>query len=96
MSPTFCHGVSGLLQITMRFAHDTGSPTLRAGAGELGRQLLSHYDPASRSASRASRLQNTRIDQPGLTLDGAAGVPLVALAAAEDVEPAWDRIFLLS
>ena len=23
-SPTFCHGVAGLLQVTLRFAHETG------------------------------------------------------------------------
>jgi lantibiotic biosynthesis protein len=29
-------------------------------------------------------------------LDGAPGVVLVLLAAATDVEPSWDRLFLLS
>ncbi len=28
-SPTFCHGVAGLLAITLRFANDTGSPDFR-------------------------------------------------------------------
>ena len=27
-SPTFCHGVAGLRQVTLRFAHDTGLPLL--------------------------------------------------------------------
>jgi len=35
------------------------------------------------------------IDQPGL-LDGTPGVALVLLAASTPVEPAWDRLFLLS
>jgi hypothetical protein len=35
------------------------------------------------------------VDRPGL-LDGAPGAALVLLAAATDVEPAWDRVFLLS
>jgi hypothetical protein len=35
------------------------------------------------------------VDQPGL-LDGAPGVILALLAASTDVEPIWDRLFLLS
>jgi class I lanthipeptide synthase len=29
-------------------------------------------------------------------LDGASGVAMVLLAAATDVEPAWDRLFLIA
>jgi hypothetical protein len=35
------------------------------------------------------------VDRPGV-LDGAAGVAMVLLAAAVDVEPDWDRLFLLA
>ena len=35
------------------------------------------------------------VDCVGL-IDGAAGVALVLLAASSPVEPAWDRVFLLS
>lgn len=37
---------------------------------------------------------NQRSTAAGL-LDGAAGVALVLLAVATDVDPSWDRLFLL-
>ncbi|MEV5379036.1 lanthionine synthetase C family protein [Streptomyces nondiastaticus] len=33
--PGLCHGLAGLLQITSRFAHDTGDPALASAAGRL-------------------------------------------------------------
>lgn len=78
-SPTFCHGIAGLLQITLRFARDTRLPVFTDAATVLAEQILDAYEPV----------------QPGL-LDGAAGVALVLLAAATDVPPSWDRLFMLA
>jgi hypothetical protein len=94
-SPTFCHGVAGLLQITLRFANNTGLPVFTNAAGDLTEQLLSAYEPNSLLGYRNWEPGGTRVDQPGL-LDGAPGVLLALLAAATDVEPSWDRAFLLS
>ena len=94
-SPTFCHGVAGLLQITLRFAHDTGLPQFRAAARALTRQLLDLREPETLLGYRSIEQEGQRVDQPGL-LDGAPGVALVLLAAAGGVEPTWDRLFLLS
>jgi lantibiotic biosynthesis protein len=94
-SPTFCHGVAGLLEIVLRFANDTGAASLQAGAAALTAQLLELHEPDSLLGFRSMELEGKRVDQPGL-LDGAPGVALVLLGAACDVEPAWDRIFLLS
>lgn len=94
-SPTFCHGVAGLLHIVLRFANDTGSAALLAGAEAITEQLLSLYEPGSLLGFRAVEFDGARVDQPGL-LDGAPGVALVLLAAACEAEPAWDRLFLLS
>jgi lantibiotic biosynthesis protein len=94
-SPTFCHGVCGLLQIVMRFGNDTDSTTINAGAEILTKQLLDLYEPKSLLGFRSIELEGNRVDQPGL-LDGATGVALVLIAAAYDLEPGWDRIFLLS
>ena len=91
-SPTFCHGVAGLLAIVLRFANDTGASTLQAGAVALTEQLLGLYEPESLLGFRSMELEGKRVDQPGL-LDGAPGVALVLLGAACDVEPAWDRLF---
>jgi hypothetical protein len=94
-SPTFCHGVAGLLQITLRFAHDTRLPLFVKAAETLSEQLLSLYDPDRLLGYYSLEPGGQLVDQPGL-LDGAPGVVLVLLAAATDVNPTWDRLFLLS
>src|SRR6266542_3420042 len=94
-SPTFCHGVAGLLQIALRFARDTQLPLLGEGVRALSDQLLEMNEPASLLGYRSFEPSGARVDQPGL-LDGAPGVAMVLLAAAADVDPAWDRLFLLS
>ena len=94
-SPTFCHGVAGLLHITLRFAHDTGLPLFRDAAAALADQLLGLYRPETPLGYYSLERSGQRVDQPGL-LDGVPGVPMVLLAAATGVEPAWDRLFLLA
>jgi hypothetical protein len=94
-SPTFCHGVAGLLQVTLRFSHDTGLPVFAQAASELTDQLLSLYDPERALGFCSIEPGGNLVDQPGL-LDGAPGVALVLLAASSNVEPTWDRLFLLS
>jgi hypothetical protein len=94
-SPTFCHGVAGLLQVTLRFAHDTGLPLFAEAAGQLTDQILAVFDPARLLGIANVEPAGNLVDQPGL-LDGAPGVALVLLAAATDREPVWDRLFALS
>jgi hypothetical protein len=94
-SPTFCHGVAGLLQITLRFAQDTMLPLFGEAAGALATQLLDAYDPDRLLGFTSLEPEGNRVDRAGL-LDGAPGVALVLLAAATDVEPTWDRLFLLA
>lgn len=94
-SATFCHGIAGLLAITLRFANDTGRPVFFEQSRVLARQMLDHYRPDSMLGFRNLEVPGHEIDQPGL-LEGSPGVALVLLAAATDVEPAWDRLFLLS
>jgi lantibiotic biosynthesis protein len=94
-SPTLCHGVSGLLAITLRFAADTGSPEFVQQCRNLAEQILDAFQPDSELGFRNIEYRNNRTDQPGL-LDGAAGVAMVLLAASTGVEPSWDRLFLLS
>ena len=94
-SPTFCHGVAGLLAVALRFANDTGRPVFLEESRALVQQLLDSYRPESLLGFRNLEVADHEIDQPGL-LDGAPGVALVLLAAATSVEPTWDRLFLLS
>ncbi|WP_327250124.1 lanthionine synthetase C family protein [Streptomyces sp. NBC_01320] len=94
-SPTFCHGAAGLLQITLRFAHDTGLPLFARSAAGLIEQLLALYEPDSLLGYRDVEPSGGRVDRPGL-LTGSPGVALALLAAGTGVEPTWDRVFLLS
>jgi lantibiotic modifying enzyme len=94
-SPTFCHGVAGLLQISMRFASETGVPELSQLADAFLQKLQECFSEDSLFGYRAYDSESGLVDRAGL-LDGAAGVALVLLAAASDQEPSWDRIFLLS
>ena len=95
-SPTFCHGVAGLLQITLRFHHDTRLPLFAEAAAALTDQLLEAYEPdGSLLGFRALEHNGRRVDQAGL-LDGAPGVAMVLLAASTGAEPTWDRLFLLA
>jgi hypothetical protein len=94
-SPTFCHGVSGFLQIALRFANDTRDPSFIALARDLTEQLLALHCPDRVLGYCGLEDADTAVDSPGL-LDGAPGVALTLLAAASDVEPAWDRLFLLA
>jgi hypothetical protein len=93
-SPTFCHGVAGLLQVTLRFASDTGSPGFFDAAASLWDQLASHYQPESLVGFLNIEPGGMRVEQPGL-LDGAAGVLISLLAASTECAPSWDALFLL-
>jgi hypothetical protein len=94
-SPTLCHGVSGLLAITLRFANETGHSMFAEAAGDLTEWLLAAFESETLVGFRNWEPGGTRVDQPGL-LEGAAGVLLALLAASTDVEPTWDRAFLLA
>jgi lantibiotic modifying enzyme len=94
-SPTLCHGLAGLLQITLRFAHDTGDPEFTAAAERLVEHILSAYEPDTLVGVRDVEPDGRRVERAGL-LTGASGVALALLAAATDIEPTWDRAFLLA
>jgi hypothetical protein len=94
-SPTFCHGVAGLLQITLRFATDTGLPVFREAAGRLTAELIAAYEDGTLLGYRDAENNGDPVDNPGL-LNGAQGVALTLLAASCAAEPTWDRLCLLS
>jgi len=94
-SPILCHGIAGLLQIVLRFANDTGEDFFAEMACELTEQLVALYDSKTTLGFQDLELNGQKVDNPGL-LEGATGVALALLAASISVEPAWDRMFLLS
>jgi lantibiotic biosynthesis protein len=94
-APGFCHGIAGLLQITLRFAQDPAQQRLRPGVDSLVAQLLAAYDPEAPLGYRSIEAGGARVDRPGL-LEGAPAVAMSLLAAVRPEAPGWDRLFLLS
>jgi hypothetical protein len=94
-SPTFCHGIAGLLQIVLRFLNDSPSRVLEIEFQNILSILLRQYDADSLLGFQSQTSEGAGADSPAL-LDGAAGVALALLSVRRDVEPTWDRAFLLS
>lgn len=94
-SPILCHGIAGLLQVVMRFAHETREEWLCQMAVELTTQLLDSFDSTARLGFRSIEYEGRNVDNPGL-LDGAIGVILTLLGIATEIEPDWDIMLLLS
>jgi lantibiotic biosynthesis protein len=94
-SPTFCHGVAGLLQIMLRSVNETEDSLLIGEVRLLVEQILSLWDPESYLGFRSIEPGERFVDQPGF-LDGAAGVAITLLSAASDEPPSWDRLFMLA
>jgi hypothetical protein len=94
-SPGFCHGIAGLLQITLRFGNDTKRPIFAHAAHLLATELIAMYDPALAFGYRALEGPTECQQMPGL-LEGMASIPLVLLGASTTIEPVWDRCFFIS
>jgi lantibiotic modifying enzyme len=94
-SPTFCHGISGILEITLRFLNDTNHDLFKEQASILLRKLYGLYDPDSifgyKNIDRYKKLQN----DSGV-LEGVGGIITTLMAATSNIEPKWDHIFLIS
>lgn len=94
-SPTFCHGVAGLLQVGLRYASEDQSPALLSFAEDCATRLIEMHDEARPFGYCSVENGNRYIDQPGL-LDGAAGIALTLLSVSEKEDPSWDRIFCIN
>jgi class I lanthipeptide synthase len=98
----FCHGAAGLAHLYNRMYQATGEPKLGRAALYWLERTLGFYRLAKDSGGSWVQgswnpAQRERWTWTGIDLvEGAAGVALVLLAAATPVEPAWDRMFLVS
>ncbi|MGW0523693.1 lanthionine synthetase C family protein [Crossiella sp. NPDC003009] len=92
-SPTFCHGLAGLLAISMEFAA-AGSPLARERTPELLDELLRLADPALPLVFRDREEPDNLVDGPGV-LSGSPGVALTLLAALSPRRPSWLHAFLV-
>ncbi|HSF44248.1 MAG TPA: lanthionine synthetase LanC family protein [Thermoanaerobaculia bacterium] len=98
--PALCHGTAGLSHLFHRLHQATGAPALLAAARYWLGRTLSQRQPGQGIGGFLcrGRQEDGRfgwIADPGF-LGGAAGIGLALLAASAPVEPAWDRLLLLS
>jgi lantibiotic modifying enzyme len=93
-----CHGAAGLGHLFNRLYQATGEPRLAEAARFWFRRTLELRRPdrgIAGFAAFAPEHAEQWADEPGL-LTGAAGIALALLAAATPIEPAWDRMLLVS
>ncbi|WP_306102555.1 lanthionine synthetase LanC family protein, partial [Streptomyces acidiscabies] len=93
-----CHGWAGMLQITLRMAHDSKDPDLLGLADGLAARVIDEFDPEAPFGYRYDHHLAARpLDRPGL-LEGAAGVALALHTYATGGVPAtsWDGALLLA
>jgi lantibiotic modifying enzyme len=98
--PALCHGTAGLSHLFHRWYQATGDPALLAAARRWFERTLARRRPGQGIGGYLCRSRQADgrlgwIPDPGF-LGGAAGIGLALLAAATPVEPAWDRLLLLS
>ena len=98
--PALCHGTAGLAHLFHRLYLATGDPALLTAARRWLEHTLAQRRPGEGIGGYLcrGRLADGRpgwVADPGF-LGGAAGIGLALLAAATRVEPAWDRLLLLS
>jgi lantibiotic modifying enzyme len=97
--PTLCNGTAGLAHLFNRLYQATGDESLKNAARTLFEKTLSLRKPGQGVAGFSREGFNDERDivdlyDPGL-IQGAAGIGLALLAAASELEPAWDHIILL-
>jgi len=95
-----CHGAAGLGHLFNRMFQATGEPVLGEAARFWLERTLAMRQPGEGVAGYLAWAPLEPGDvkwaaDPGL-LTGAAGVALALLAATTSVEPAWDRMLLVS
>ena len=94
-SPALCHGVAGLLCITLRFRQEAAGEDFTGFGRTLLAELEDMHEPETLLGFRTSAPGGGRMDQAGM-LDGAPGIAMALLAASTATPPTWDRLFLLS
>jgi lantibiotic modifying enzyme len=98
--PGLCHGAAGVGHLFNRLFQATGDRLFKATARFwFERALEMRRDGKGIAGFSALQIepnkQPYRVPAPGL-LEGAAGIGLALLAATTNVEPAWDRMLLVS
>ena len=101
IDPGLCHGAAGMAHLFNRFYQATGDADMKTAALAWYREALDMRRPGEGLAGLLSWVRNPAADggswrpEHGF-LSGIAGYGLAMLAAVSDVEPAWDRVLLVS
>ena len=100
MDAGLCHGAAGLVHVLNRYYQATGDETLGEAARFWFERTLAMRRPGEGVGgflALGAKEDGTRYweDDAGI-LTGASGIALALLAATTPVEPAWDRMLLLS
>ncbi len=92
----FCHGRAGLLQVLLRFHNATHDQIFAEAATQIFDEIVNLFSPEFAFGFKNYHKESMDGDDDPRLFDGAAGTALVLAAAVFDVEPRFDRIFLLS
>src|SRR5262249_1772121 len=99
LDAAFCHGSCGLAHIYNRLYQATGDEELAKVARFWYQRTLELRRPGSGIGGYLAAVNGVSgtewIEDPRV-LTGAAGIALALLAAPCALDPAWDRMFLLS
>jgi lantibiotic modifying enzyme len=97
-----CHGAAGLGHVLNRFHQATGDPEILAAARAWFERALGYWEPGRGIGGFLTftppedDFERLEWNEEAGFLTGSAGMALALLAAAGDVDPAWDRVLLLS
>ncbi|MDQ0417446.1 hypothetical protein J2Z48_001619 [Croceifilum oryzae] len=97
-SPTFCHGLLGLLQLTHRMYLDTGVDEIKEHRDRLIDQMISMYDKEAplRYYDIIPMNEDKQYHTNAGLLGGVAGIALVFIHLIHDHDPDWDSVFLIN
>lgn len=96
-----CHGTAGNAHIFLRLYHATGDPLLKEAALTWIERTLRIRRPGAEMAGFPNWVPSENGGEGNWHADagflmGISGIGLALLAAVSDVEPAWDRVMMLS
>lgn len=97
-SPTICHGISGLLQVTERMAESSGLRSFAEQKVKLIYHLIQSYNnsfPFLFQDLEPTIEGYQGVNKPGY-LEGASGIALSLLTLNSKVNPIWDQTLLIT
>jgi len=95
-----CHGTAGAAHLFNRLFQFSGDPRFLSAARFWFRETLALRRPGEGVGGYSALIRNAALEDVWVPspefLNGAAGIGLALLAACTPLEPAWDRVLLVS